>query len=367
MNILDKLKEFFRSIGKKNKPLLLEKAKVKEKSELSIRDKYKVKQVPNLREPSFEESIEEFINQYQIQDKMSPQNINNAYRAYRRMFCNQEEDMENNFENQQKLDKTVKKLGYEAGYQYHNGKASFRHISGKIGLDEYKNRDMEKIYINCERKNIALLAKEVFLGIKDIVGDKMQMKFVSEQILEEDRKKEEQRIIKNYQRNEKIVIYAENHEIAERIAQRINEIRSRNPELFSSQKTLPFIPKKLGIMGIVSKRQTDFARTPVGIAAGKTYNDYISDLIYKCIITGFDEELELDSQAHQDNLEERMSTYANIYQDMEEGQKARIMRNIKRTFEQVCRESNVNTVYSSRMQSERQGNKEQEFEGYIDI
>ena len=369
MSILDKLKEFFKNIGKKEQPKLPESTKTRIEQEVSFRDKYRVNQLPTLREPSFEECVDEFIKQYNFQNEVNPDRYGKAYRAFRRMFCDEEEYIGNNFKEQEKLiekieGKTKRKTKdkkYSIASQASNGRRSFIHISGEKGLDEFEDLNLEKIYINCERKNIALLAGIIFDSVKVILGDRLQMKFLAEQ----DPEKETE--TKNYQRNEKIVLYVENHEIALRIAEVINGIRSKRPELFSSKKTLPFLSKKFGIVGIDGKRKSNLVVTPAGKAGGSTYNDYISDIFEKCIIAGFDEDIGTDWQENTDDLEERMGTYAEIYQDMDESQRAIIMRNIRRIFGQVSKEYNINTVYKSNAQVERQGNGEQEFEGYIDM
>ena len=80
---------------------------------------------------------------------------------------------------------------------------------------------------------------------------------------------ENESIIENYQRNEKIVIYAENHGVAVKIAEQINRIRSKKPELFSSTKTLPFIPKLHGFIGIAENVINKHTNTPLGEASRK--------------------------------------------------------------------------------------------------
>ena len=77
------------------------------------------------------------------------------------------------------------------------------------------------------------------------------------------------------QRNDKIVIYAENHSVAEKMAMRINELRVNRPELFHTDKIIPILPKKYGVLGIGNKRRGEYAKTPVGDATGDPYNDYL--------------------------------------------------------------------------------------------
>ena len=310
---------------------------------MSFLNRLKYKTMPIIREPSFEECIDEFIKQYNVQETFNGMSRDKVYNAFIRMFCDKEEPEGNNFANQKKLIKLARKSGYETGYQMSNGRCVFINIFSEEGVNRYKDKEMQKIYVNCDRKNIANVAAIIFDNIKEIVGDKMQMKFAGEQILQEGIEKEKESKIKNYQRNDKIVICAENEEVAQKITEKINEIRKQKPEIFSSKKLLPFLPKKHGIMGISSEKNYRCAQTPLGIATGETYNDYISNVLYKCIISGFDTSLRTKRTQ---TLEERMKNYTKMYNNMTPEQKASVIYNIKKIFENVCMRNNVNTVYT---------------------
>lgn len=319
---------------------------------LDFRKKYKVPPTPNLREPSFEECIDAFINKYLFINNLNPDNDTIDYSAFISIFCDKEEDIGSNFKEQQKLMQLVKQQGYQTAPQISDDRIIFIHISGKDGLNEKKDLDMVKLYINCDRKNISLITNLIFQKIRIIVGTKLQLKCISEQYVDWCKEAENNSVIKNYQRNDKIVIYAENPHMAELIAEQINELRREHPELFSSEKTLPFIPKKYGFIGFVSKKSSDYARTPLGIASGSTYNDYISNLIFCCTISGFDKYFGIDSHSNRDNVEERMIKYAELYQNMTQTEKSVILRNIKEIFEQVSRDSNVQTSYFTPVESD---------------
>ena len=347
MSIIDILKSFF---SRKPQQKLLPEGRnniverdVNTSNDFKNNLQYDVKKNPTLIEPDFKECVEEYIKQYAIQEEIKSKA--KIYHSFIRMFCDNEESSGNNKKNQEKLNDKIKKSGYQTAFQMSGNRCIYMYISGEKGLDEYKNRDMEKIYLNCERKNIALLTSKIFDEIKGITGDKLQMKCISEQFLKEGEKQEENAKIKNYQRNEKIVIYAENHEMAEKIAEKINQIRINNPELFSGNKTLPFMQKKYGVMGIGVKKIYEYAKTPLGEVTGKTYNEYIANLLYTCIIAGFDKEMGVDEN-NKESLEERMGIYSKLYSKMSTEQKASVMGNIKKTYEEVTKENNISTVYS---------------------
>ena len=355
MNIIDKLKSFFLGLSKKNQQLYFPVNNTTIKNENSIK-KYAVKLAENPKEPTLEECIDEFVKQYLVQENFNSKSKNKAYNAFTLMFCAQEEEMENNLTNQMRLKAFVQKNGYNTTPQISNDRIVFMHIAGKTGIDEKKDHDVEKLYINCERKNIALLTAAIFNQIRDVAGDKLQMKCISEQYLEDFKQAEAQKKIKNYQRNDKIVIYAENHAKAEIIAEKINSLRLKNPHLFSTTKTSPLLPKKCGFIGTAKNEMSFHAKTPLGHASGSTYNDFLSDIMFQSVIAGFDDNISGTSNGHDLTPEERMSEYASIYNEMILEQKNAIINKSKDIFLQICRENNVNTIFTpiSEKQKEQQ-------------
>lgn len=358
MNILDKLKNFFLGLSKKNQQLYFPVNNTTIKNKNFIK-KYAVKLVENIKEPTLEECIDEFINQYIIQEQINPKKRDKVYKAFTRMFCEQEEEIENNYTNQIRLKAFVQKNGYSTTPQISNGRIVFMHIAGKTGIDEKKDHEVEKLYINCERKNIALLTAAIFNQIRDVAGDKLQMKCISEQYLEDAKQTESKNKIKNYQRNDKIVIYAENHAKAEIIAEKINSLRLKNPHLFSTTKTAPLLPKKCGFIG-TAKNQIGFhVKTPLGYASGSTYNDFLSDILFQSIVCGFDDNISGTSSGHDLDSEERMSKYASIYNEMILEQKNEIINKSKDIFLQICRENNVNTIYTPVSEKQNEQHEQQ--------
>lgn len=351
MSILDKIKGIFSRFQKKEQPLLLPTNKVNINSGEEFRKGYAAQVVESPKEPTLEECIEEFIAQYAIQEEINPNSYNISYNAFKRMFCSEEEEIGENDKNQTKLMELIRKRGDHTTPQISKDRVAFMHISGEIGIDENKDRDVEKIYLNCDRKNIALLTGAIYREICDITGDKLQMKFVSEQCYDFlEGANEEDKIVKNYQRNDRIVIYAENHAKAEQISEKINELRRSNPQLFSTTKTLPLLPKKFGFIGIGKEKRGVAVKTPLGITAGATYNDLLAEVMFNSVVSGFDIEMS-GMVLSQDTGEktpqsERMRQYAEVFDKMSPEQKNRIISNSRDVFLQVCRENNVHTVYT---------------------
>lgn len=258
---------------------------------------------------------------------------------------------------QNKLTKLVKKRGFSIGNQYSNNRNVFLHIMGKRGIDEHKDNDVVKLYINCDRKNISLLTGIIFDGICNIAGDKLQMKCVSEQLFGNDEQLENSKKIKNYQRNDKIVIYAENDSKSEMIAEKIKQLRLQYPYLFSENKTMPLLPKKYGFIGYGKEHPYNHAKTPVGVAAGKTYNEYMSDILFQSLVSGFDYNRSGASNEHSIDVEKRMSEYVKIYSEMLPEQRNAILGKSKEVFLQVCRDNRVNTIYTPVLEQELGGNE----------
>lgn len=344
MRIIDKLKALFFGTRKKEQQLFL--PDNDEFANEDIRTRYAVRPVKNPREPALEECIEEFIKQYRLQEDISPENPNKSYNAFRRMFCDQPEPMGNNYKNQQSLMKFVKKHGGRTSTQYSNDRAVFMHISGEIGIDEKKNHEVEKLYINCERKDISLLAGVIYREIRNVAGEKLQMKCISEQYFRDDEQREGEKTIKNYQRNDKIVIYAVDHKMAEIITEKINALRLKKTKLFATVKAVPLLPKKCGFIGVGKENRGASAKTPLGYASGRTYNEFLSDIMFQSIVAGFDENISGTSSGHDSNPEERMSQYVSIYNNMIPDQRNAIISKSRGIFLQICRENNVNTIYT---------------------
>lgn len=342
MNILDKIKEFFQKLQKKDQTLYLPvNNTINNQKPIN---KYAVKLVGNPKEPTLEECIDEFIKQYLIQERDNPKRSGKAYRAFRGMFCTQEE-MGNNDKNQIRLKEFVRRQGYSIAHQFSNGRIAYMHISGKDGIDEKRDKEAEKLYINCDRKNIAVLTGAIFNKIRDIAGDKLQMKCISEQYMEEHIEEEERNAIKNYQRNDKIVIYAEDSIKAQKMAEKINELRTENPELFTAIKSTPILQKKLGFIGTAKNTMHFQAKTPSGYATGRTYNDFLSDVMLQSVVSAFDNELTGTSSGHDSYIEERMSQYVSLYPQMIPEQRNDIISKSKLAFLQICQENRINTTY----------------------
>lgn len=347
MNIINILRDFFSGL-RKEKPKRLMPAnneKVNNKNEMT---KHVVKLPVNPKEPTLEQCIKEFISQYSLEEEMDPKSNNKTHRAFRRMFYNnEEEEVGNNLKNQKRLIEIVNKNGCNTAIQYLHGKVAYIHIAGKTGIDPKKDNEVEKLYLNCDRRNIALLAGAIFNDIKDVAGDKLQMKFISEQFMDEDIEREKGKKIKNYQRNERIVIYTVNHVMADRIAERIKELRLRQPSLFSTTKTVPLLPKKYGFIGIAKDEfYAHQAKTPLGYAAGKTYYEYLSEIMFQSVVAGFDDNISGTSSGHELSPDERMSEYISIYDEMIPEQQQEIINKSKEIFLQICRANNVKTIYT---------------------
>lgn len=338
MKIVEIFKNFFRTNKKSKEQKLLPEGKTIEKTDEFKKNLY-VGNVETLRQPSLEECIEEFIKQYSIQEEYNPKGSRKAYKAYSRMFC-EEEDAGDNFKNQERLKNLVKKNGCNTNYQVSNNRIVYMHISGENGLDQYKDTDIEKIYINCARKDISVITAAIFKEIKEIAKDKLQMKCVSEQIINNYGVDEEYKELKNYQRNDRIVIYAEDHEMAEKMCNAISLLKQNNPKLFKGVKGIPILPNRDGFMVVDEKKSGQSVQTPVGTASGDTFNAYVSDILYESVISGFDKEFEIPKD-DSSSLSERMAEYSRIFPEINEEQKNKIILECANIFKSVCKDANI--------------------------
>ena len=352
MNIVEKIRQFLTKFKKKEEiKLIADGTQNYNRYNEFISDLSVPNNVPN--EPSIEECVCEFIKQYEIREKYDNKDVD-PYKAFVGMFC-KEEDEGKNEKNQRKLSEYVRKLGLRVDYQHSSNKISFMHIRGEKGIDD-RNPDVEKLYINCDRKNIALLTAEILKNIQGIVGDKLHMKCVAEQIVDDQKEYESQQKVKNYQRNDKIVLYAENSDVADRLAEEINLIRSKKPELFSNNKPLPFLPKKCGFIGFAKEKRRAAVETPIGHASGITYNDFISDIFYQSIISGFDKEFGVNSKESIERPNYRMKQYAEVFPQLSKEQRESVLKNCKDIFIDVCTRGKVETVYTKNIENNRDFN-----------
>lgn len=91
MSIINRLKKI---LGIKEEQLYLPVGKEKNNSTKDFRGNLRMQQLPkNSQEPTLEECMEEFIKQYLLQEKINPESQNKPYNAFRRIFCNQEEEV----------------------------------------------------------------------------------------------------------------------------------------------------------------------------------------------------------------------------------------------------------------------------------
>lgn len=91
MNIIEKLKKL---LGIKQDKLYLPIIEEKQNIAKEFNEKYRVKQLLQIpKEPSLEECIVEFLKQYHLQEKINHDSRHKSYKAFIRMFCDQEEEM----------------------------------------------------------------------------------------------------------------------------------------------------------------------------------------------------------------------------------------------------------------------------------
>lgn len=297
-----------------------------------------------IHEKTIEECIEEFIIKYDEQVKRGTKKRDCAYKAFTRLFSDKNEDINNNLKNQEKLKELIltkrKYEKYNIIPQINNGHISFFHIT-EPDTENIKNENpnIERIYVNCERKNIANLTKAILDKIDKIEGCPVRMKFVAEDQTN------------NYERNDKIVIYAETGIAKERIINAVKELKSEQPKLFSGGKQLPIIPKIDGFIGHVKQGDTNSIATPLQDQGkgGRTYHDKVSQIMEDSITYSIrkvalkDPVLKLALQQHSD--EYKLADHLNIYHSMSEEQIDEVTGQAKAQFIEFCQKSNVPISY----------------------
>lgn len=282
------------------------------------------------------EYIEQYIKQVEIGTKHEI-----SYKAITRMFSGGKEEIGKNAEFQQKLkDKIHKSSQYRIDGQYSsNGKPIFYHISqntpeGQKITDHDAN--LYKIYLNCERKDIAKLSGELLKKINGIDQCAFRIKFMAES--------DDIEISKHYQRNDKIVIYTPNEIDKERIISSITDLKSEKPELFSNKKKLPLMPKVNGFIGCI-KQGHNIVSTPLYKAKyADTYNDKLAKIMEDCMVSSLREISARDAKlvyAIDGYYGEDAKEYLKTFNLMTPGQIQDVVEMFKLQLSQSCKESNL--------------------------
>lgn len=317
-------------------------------------EKTKVESIQPPKDPTLEECIAEFIKQYSIQKSYNTSDDRIAYSSFISMFCPKEEAGSNK-ENQNKLNDHIHECGFHASYQFVSNGISYIHfIDADSYFDEYTDFNMEKLYINCPRKDVARLTNIIFDTIKPMQDQglisKFQLKCVSEQYdelktLYDDTIKKPTEL---YQRNEKIVIYSENHTQCMSIADQIGALQSQCPDLFSEIKSVPLIPKANNFVSIAPCFYDKLLTTPLGVTHARTYSDLLAQTMLHSIVSGFDNFHGHGNYTKNTPLMERMSQYADEYvngflpKEILDG----MISSCKASFFSICQNNEIDTVYT---------------------
>lgn len=230
---------------------------------------------------SLDDCILEYISQYTKQVENGTKD-DISYKAFTRMFYSGEEEVGRNAEYQEKLkEKIHKNKKYRVDGQYSSkGRPIFYHISQNSGAGEKitdKDENMYKIYLNCERKDIARLAGEILKKADKIDECAFRMKFMAES---DDSEKS-----KRYQRNDKIVIYTNNEIDKERLISSIIDLKREKPDLFSNRKKLPLMPKVNGFIGCIKQGKSEVSTPLHKVKYADTYNSKLATIMEDCMIS----------------------------------------------------------------------------------
>lgn len=307
------------------------------------RQQHRLKKQPIVeveQEESLEECIEEFIYRYRQQIQNGEDN-DVSYKAFTRMFYGEREDVEDNEKFQQKLkDKIHKSKKYRIDGQYTSkGKPIFYHISKTTPESERitdKNENMNKIYLNCERKDIARLTGEILKKIDKIDKCAFKMKFLAES--------DEMEKSKRYQRNDKIVIYTDNEIDKERIISSIIELKRSKPELFSSKKRIPLMPKINGFIGCVKQGKNTINTPLYDYVPADTYNSKLAKMMEHCMISSI-----IDVFSRDEKIYDYMNGYygddpiecLKAFGMMDQSQIKQVVGLFKEQFIKYCEKSNI--------------------------
>lgn len=82
-------------------------------------------------------------------------------------------------------------------------------------------------------------------------------------------------------------------------------------------------------------------------------NDYLSDIFYQSIVSGFDKEFGINSNNCKESPEERMKQYTSVFSDFSNEQKSSVLKKCKDVFIDVCTKGKVKTIYTKNVENDR--------------
>jgi len=294
----------------------------------------------DMNKETIEEIILEYIFQYQKQIQMGTVK-DVSYRAFTRMFYEGQEEVGGNLENQNKLKQKIHKVSkYRVDGQYSSdGTPIFYHISQNTPEGQRitdKDEKIYKIYLNCERKDISRLAGEILKKLDKIDDCAFRMKFIAESQMSEKSKR--------YQRNDKIVIYTAKEIDKERIIASLIELKRNKPELFSSRKKLPLMPKINGFIGCINQGR-NIVTTPLYESKyADTYNSKLATIMEDCMISSIREISARDAKlvyAMDGYYGENPNEYLRTFKIMNPEQVHQVVDMFKTQLVDCCEKSNI--------------------------
>lgn len=365
MSFLDRIKNFFKNLTNKDSAPALPAGK-EDSQRKAFLDKNRIQTIPPPKDPTLEACIDEFIKQYAIHEPFKKSKMHSAYSvaydSFVSMFCEEEPeedelDHKKNSDNQLELIKHVEENNFYSSYQFSDRGAAFvRFFDADFPFKKGTDNNIEKLYINCPRKDISKLTKIIFDTLhsmqEDEILSRFEIKCVSEQYEEFKQltNNDSPSATELYQRNDKIVIYAENHDDCIKIADAINRLQSQYPKLFIEIKPLPLLPKANGFVSVAPNIDYKTITTPVGKIYAETYHDLLSKIMVNSIVAGFDSYHGIGPYTKNTPVMDKMHQYVDEYVSGLEYLPKEVLNQMiqecKKSFIDICTQNQIDTIYT---------------------
>lgn len=365
MSVFEKIKSFFNRLTNKSTTPALPAANTDPQREAFLKKNRLVTVAPP-NDPTLEACIDEFIKQYAIHEPFKKSQMHSAYNvaydSFVSMFSEEEPeedelDHKKNSDNQLDLIKHVHEKNFHSSYQFSDKGAAFvRFLDADFPFEKGKDNNIEKLYINCPRKDISKLTKIVFDTLHSMQEaetlSRFEIKCVSEQYAEFEQLTDYYgpSATELYQRNDKIVIYAENHDDCIKIADAINRLQSQYPKLFIEIKPVPLLPKANGFVSVAPDVDYKVVDTPVGKIHAKTYHDLLSKIMVDSIVAGFDSYHGIGPYTKNTPVMDKMHQYVDEYVSGLEYLPKEVLNQMiqecKKSFIDICTKNQIDTLYT---------------------
>lgn len=266
--------------NKSNNQNYLEKHKENKCKEYRKKSKVNLKALESREELITPESIQYALDQFNASLYFQYENYGTAkpYSALIQLGANATQPSKDNDIKENTLIKTLQNSDSKKQFEVYEqknrkGDTVFYHVKTAEYMKEKSNKNLVqmRLYINCNRENVAALAGQM---LSEMQNDSLYLKFSSDKQLG------------TVERSEAIVIYTDTKN-APKIINKIEQIHNKEPRLFKNSNNMnPFLKNANGFIGFAPQVETDKYYKADGNVEimQRSYNNFISKALEQSFV-----------------------------------------------------------------------------------